>query len=155
MSKKDEATKHINIEQTVMSEILSGRVRMKPKWYFVAGSILSVLGLAGLVVTAVFCLNLLLFLIRKRGPGFHRLELMLDSFPLWVPLLAIASIGGGIIMLKRFDFSYKKSYKTVVLGFILSVLFAAYAIDVSGLSELWFKRGPAKYLRQTGPKILR
>jgi len=153
MSKQDELTKQVNIEQTVMDKVLSGKIKMKPKWYFVAGSALSVAGLAGLVVTATFCVNLLLFLLRKQGPGIYRLELMLDSFSVWLPILALVSIIGGIVMLKKFDFSYKKNFKVIILGLILSIVAGAFLIDATGLSDLWSKKGPFKGMYQTKPRM--
>ncbi len=152
MSKKDELTKQVNIEQIVMDEIISGKIKMKPKWYFVAGSALSVAGLAGLVVTATFCVNLLLFLLRKRGPGFNRLDFMLDSFPAWLPILALISVTGGIVMLKKFDFSYKNNFKLIVLGLVLSVVAGAFVIDATGLNDVWSKKGPFKNIYETRPR---
>lgn len=144
MSEQNENTKQINIEKEVMEKILSNKVRMKPKWYFVGGSVLSILGLSGFFITSAFLTNILIFLAHKRGPGVHRLEYMIENFPVWLPFAAILAALGGIFMLKKFEFSYKANFKIVVLGFLLSVLLGALIINLSGLNDIWSKRGPIK-----------
>jgi hypothetical protein len=83
-----------------------------------------------------------MFLIRKRGPGIGRLNLMLDSFPLWIPVVAVLGIIAGVWILKKYDFSYKKNYRLIVYGFIISVILAAFMVDYLGLNDIWAKRGP-------------
>ena len=43
-----------NIENKIMDKVLSGEVKMKPKWYFVLGSITSFVGLVGMIIGAIF-----------------------------------------------------------------------------------------------------
>ncbi len=96
MSKKHNITP-ANFEKTIMAKVKSNEISMKPRWYFVLGSLLMVAGLAGFSVVAVFLTNLTLFLLRQHGPmGQWRLQILLSSFPLWVPVLAIAGIVFGI-----------------------------------------------------------
>ena len=52
--------------EKVMAKIRSGQVKMKPKWLFIAGSLLGLVGLIGLSVSAVFLINIIFFLLRKR-----------------------------------------------------------------------------------------
>lgn len=129
-----------------MGKILSGEVKMKPKWYFVLGSAFWLTGAVGLFAGAIFIFNLILFLLRKRGPGIHRLELLLDSFPAWLPVVALICVVAGIILLKKYDFSYKKNFKLLIAGLIVAVVISAVALDASGLNEIWSKRGPIKNL---------
>ena len=66
MSKKNQ----INIEEEVMSQIKSGKINMKPKWYFMAGSVLMFGSVVALAVVALFLFNLTLFAIQPHyGPG--------------------------------------------------------------------------------------
>jgi hypothetical protein len=134
-----------DFEKTIMAKVKSNEISMKPRWYFVLGSSLMVAGLAGLSVVAVFLTNLTLFLLRQHGPmGQWRLQMLLSSFPLWVPILAIAGIVFGIWMLRKYDFSYKKNFWLIMVGFIVSVIIAACIIDHLGLNEIWSKRGPMR-----------
>ena len=122
---------------------------MKPRWYFAAGSLLLLAGLVGLSLLAIFLTNLTFWLLRSHGPmGQWRLELMLDSFPWWVPLLAVGGIVLGIRLLKQYDFSYRKNFIFIILGFILAVILTAYIVDGLGFNEDWSKRGPMRRFYQ-------
>ena len=80
--------------------------------------------------------------------GEWRLQLMLQSFPLWIPLLAIMSIAPGVWLLKQFDFSYKKNFVLIICGFIVSIVLAAVILDYSGLDTLWYKQGSMRRFYQ-------
>jgi len=136
--------REINIENKIMEQVLSGKVRMKPRWYFILGSVLSFAGLTGMIIGAVFLTNLTLFLIRKQGPGTGRINMMLESFPLWVPLLALAFVILGILVLKRYDFSYKKNFPFVAGTLVAAIILSALIINLSGLNDIWSKRGPIR-----------
>ncbi|KKS31136.1 hypothetical protein A2380_01485 [candidate division WWE3 bacterium RIFOXYB1_FULL_43_24] len=140
MSNKNE----INLENKIMGRVISGEVKMKPRLYFILGSIMSFVGLVGLITGSVFFTNLTLFLIRKQGPGTGRLLLMLDSFPLWVPFLAVLLVILGSMVLKKYDFSYKRNFPVLVLTLLIAVLLSAKIIDSLGLNEIWSRRGPMK-----------
>jgi hypothetical protein len=144
-----------SLEKTVMQKIKSGDVVMKPKWYFAAGSILMAMGLVGLSISSMFLLNLTMFLIRKRGPGLGRLDLMLDSFPMWIPVVAVLGIVAGVWILKKYDFSYKKNFWYIICGFIISIVLAAFVVDYMGLNETWSHRGPMqRFYRQIGNETM-
>ena len=132
----------VDLEKEVMSKVTSGQIAMKPKWYFILGSVFSVFGIAALSVVSVFLINIMMFLLRKHGPmGQWRIETMLESFPLWIPLLAILGVIIGIWFLKKYDFSYKKNFVVIIVGFILSMIVAAFLIDQLGLNDIWARRG--------------
>ena len=127
----------IDIEKEVMSRVASGKITMKPKWYFVAGSVLMFLGIVATVVATSFLINLTIFLIKKQGPGYGRLAIMFETFPVWIPILAILGIGIGILFLKKYDFSYKKNFIVIIIGFIVSIIIAGFVIDQLGLNDIW------------------
>jgi len=137
-----------NLEEEVMKKITSGQVKMKPKWYFAVGSLLMIVGLVSLTLTAIFLVNLTVFLVRKQGPGYGRLEIMLNTFPWWIPILAVLGMVMGILLLKKYDFSYKKNFFLVVMFFLSSIIIAALAIDCLGLNDIWSKRGPVRKFYQ-------
>lgn len=137
-----------HMEETVMQKIKSGQIEMKPKWFFVLGSAFATVGLISFAIGAVFLINLTVFLIRKKGPGIGRLNFMLESFPLWIPLFAVLGIVLGVWLLKKYDFSYKKNFRLIIAGFIASILLAAFAIDYLGLNEIWSKGGAMRKFYQ-------
>ena len=138
----------LNLEKTVMGKIKLGQVRMKPKWFFIVGSLLMTIGLASLTVGAIFLANLTIFLIRKKGPGYGRLSMMLTSFPWWIPVLAVLGVVLGVVLFKKYDFFYKKNFLLIVAGFIASIIIAAFAIDYLGLNDIWSRRGPMRRFYQ-------
>ncbi|MBN1168533.1 hypothetical protein JXA63_01445 [Candidatus Woesebacteria bacterium] len=150
MSEINRKTKNeeLKIEDGVMAKVKSGEIKMKPKWYFVLGSLLSLMGLVGFSIGAVFLTNLTIFLIRKRGPGYGRLDILLSSFPIWIPVLAISGIALGIWFLKKYDFSYKKNFIFITVIFVLSVIIAGFVVDTAGLNDLWSHKGPLRGLYQ-------
>ena len=136
--------KTLDLEKQIMAKVHSGAIVMKPRWYFILGTMLMSVGLVGLSIGAIFLTNLSFFMLRQHGPmGEYRLQLMLESFSWWIPALALAGIGGGVWLLKKYDFSYKKNFGLLVLGFVLSILAAAFVIDYSGLNDTW-SRGPMR-----------
>lgn len=132
-----------NIKLNVMAKINSGQIAMKPKWYFVLGASLSIVGLVSFGIVATFLTNLTIFLLRQHGPnGQWRLQQILESFPLWVPILAIVGTVLGVWMLKRYDFSYRKNFWLIISAFILSIVLVAYFLDYTGLDNIWMRQGP-------------
>lgn len=132
-----------------MAKVMSSEISMKPRWYFFVGSALMMLGVVGLSIGAVFLANLTLFLLRSHGPmGQWRLQTMLTSFPWWVPILAVIGMILGIRIFRKYDFSYKKNFPLIIIGFIVSILMAAAILDISGLSDIWFTRGPMRQFYQ-------
>jgi len=146
MSKKKNKLK---LEEKVMSQVKTGKIAMKPKWYFAAGSLLLFSGLVSLIVGAIFLINLTIFTLRRRGPiTCWKLQTMIENFPWWAPVLAVIGIILGIWLLKKYDFSYKKNFRLIVISFILAVLFAGFLIDRLGLNDYWTRREPMKRFYQ-------
>ncbi len=146
MSKKKNQLK---LEEKIMSQVKTGKISIKPKWCFVAGSLLLFSGLVSLSVGAIFLINLTVFILRRRGPmACWRLQTMIENFPLWMPVLAVIGIILGVRLLKKYDFSYKKNFALIVTSFILAILFAGFLIDGLGLNDYWARRGPMKRFYQ-------
>ncbi len=118
---------------------------MRPKIYFIFGSIFIFLGLVASGLTAVFIVSLMRFVIRSHGPmGQFRFEELLTSFPVWIPLVAILALFLGVALLRQFDFSYKKNFLIFVLGFVLAVIATGFILDMTGLDNIWLRRGPMR-----------
>lgn len=138
-----------DLEKTIMDQVKTEKIVMKPRWYFIAGSVLTFIGLTAASVGAVFLTNMMLFLLRRHGQGGSlRLQQMLGSFPWWIPVLAIVGIVFGIWMLKKYDFSYKKNFWFISIGFVAAVILSAFIIDKLGLNEVWSRQGPMRRFYQ-------
>lgn len=134
-----------NITENVMAQIQTGQVKMKPKIYFILGSILTFLGLISSVVISVFLISLVRFSLRTHGPmGQYRFYQMLSNFPWWTIFFSIIGLSIGILLIKQYDFSYKKEPWLIILGFILAVLVSGWFIDIVGINNRLFQRGPMR-----------
>ena len=118
-----------------MSRIKKDHIAMKPRWYFVLGASALVTGLVGLSIILIFLVNLTVFSLRTHGPmGDMRYQQLLASFPWWIPLIVVVGLGIGIWLLKQYDFSYKKNFLLVILGFIAVILLSGIVADALGIN---------------------
>ena len=115
-----------------MREIKKREVRMRPRLYFVGGSILLGLGLAGAIITAIFFLNIFVFRLRILGPLNC---LRLTTFPWTVLLASVVGIVVGLALLKRFEFSYRKNFLVLVIVLITVVAVLGFLLDRIGFNE--------------------
>ncbi len=146
---KRPATKELDLSQEIMSKVKAGEINMKPKWYFVLGSSLLFFAVVVLLVMAVFFFNLTVFMLRHQGPmRLWRLETLLSQLPLWIPILAVLALWGGVKLLKKYDFSYKKNFLLIIVGLVLAIILAAFAIDSLGFNEFWARKEPMRRFYQ-------
>ena len=124
--------KNKDLSQKVMQEIKRREVKMRPRLYFVFGSILLGLGLAGAIIIAIFFLNLFVFRLRVLGPANC---LQLANFPWTVLLTSVIGIVVGLALLKRHEFSYKKNFLTLAIVLIVVVGVLGFLLDRVGFNE--------------------
>jgi uncharacterized protein YacL len=134
-----------NITENVMNQIHQGKAKMKPKIYFIIGSILTLVGLIFTVIISTFLVGLIKFSLRTHGPkGEYRLDQMISTFPWWTIVLAILGLVIGIWLIRQYDFSYKKNPWIIITGFIIAIVVAGFIVDMTGLNDSMFRRGPMK-----------
>ena len=110
-----------NIKDSVMSKIHEDKIKMKPKLYFILGSILTFLGLVGSIVMSTFLFSLIRFSVRAHGPmGEYKLNELISNFPWWTSLFAILFLALGIWLIHKYEFSYKRNYLHIIIVFIIS-----------------------------------
>jgi hypothetical protein len=133
----------INITDNIMDQIHEEKIKMRPRAYFILGSILTFVGLVSSVVLSVFLVGLIRFSLRTHGPmASYRVDQILSSFPWWAPVLAIVGLVAGIWLLRKYDFSFKVNFKIVIVGFILAVIVGGWIIDSVGLNDVLIRKGP-------------
>jgi len=122
-----------------MEKIKKGEIKMKPKWYFVFGSISLFIGVLISTTSLIFIFNFLIFLFRRHyGPMYqYRLNLILTNFPWWMILIGILGVILGIKLLKAYEFSYKKNFFLILVSYFLIIFLSAYLIDYFNLNRFW------------------
>jgi hypothetical protein len=131
-----------NITNNVMDEIHQGKIKMKPKIYFILGSILTFIGLISSVIISIFLFSLIRFSLRTHGPmGQYRFDQILSYFPWYIVILAIFTLILGIWLIRKYDFSYKIKPLGFFIGFILIIVATGYFLDMTGLNDTIFHYG--------------
>ena len=130
-----------DLSKKIMKEIKSKQIKMRPKTYFIVGSLLLGAGLAVSVMLASFFVHLTFFRFRHNLPfgflHFGRLGFrpFLATFP-WLPLLvAGGGVFGGLQLVKKYDISYKKSFFGLAMALIAFVLTIGFLLEVRGIGK--------------------
>ena len=138
-----------DINQAVMNQIRQGKLKMRPKVYFILGSLLTFTGLVFSVFTSIFFISLMRFSLQSYGPmAKYRLEHLLSIFPWWVIIPAILGLVIGIWLLRQYSFSYKISFKMIAIGFVIAIIIAGWLIDIIGLNNVLLQQRPMQGMRQ-------
>jgi len=128
------------LSEKVTELIKKQHVHMRPKAYFVMGSILLGAGLVASLLVAIFFVSVIIFRLRVNTPFAYLsnhggLAPFLENIP-WAPLIiALVGVAGGILIMKKFDFSYRHAFLGIVGGVILSIGIIGLIFDTVGLPE--------------------
>lgn len=135
-----------DIENNVMNQIHKGKIKMRPKVYFVLGSILTFVGLVSTIITSIFMVGLTRFLLRTNygWRAQYRLEQIFSEFPFWIILVAFIGLILGIWLIHKYDFSYKINHNVLIAGFILAIITAGLLIDTMGINDALMRHNPMK-----------
>ena len=135
-----------NIKTNIIKKIKNQEIVMRPRWIFYFGSALSVLGITLSSLLALLSIQLLRFrLTHPRIGAARKLDFVLSSLPWYVPVLAVVGLTLGYLLLKRYDFSYRKNLGVIGLMIALSIIGSSYLLSHLGLDDFMTKRG---YFRQ-------
>lgn len=133
---------HTDIQQKVMADIQSGRVKLRSRFVFAAEK----LGLGSAVVLSVFvavlaCMFALFYLTASDALaylnfGHSGLAAFLDSFPYTLVLVLIGVILLAGYLLKKTDLVYKYSYAYVALGLLMVIVIGGAALAATNVAEM-------------------
>ncbi len=142
-------TNKLDFESKIISQIKADEIKMKPKWYFILGSLLLFTSLVGLSMGVVFLVNLSAFLIRRNGSfNAWKLQSILSVFPWWIPVIAVGGIFLSIWLLKKYDLSYKKNFKLIIAVLVIAMLMGGFLLDRLGLNEYLSRGRMRRYYQQ-------
>lgn len=132
---------HTDIQQKVMADIQSGRVKLRSRLVFVAEK----MGLGSAVVLSIFAAvlvcTLALFYLKSSDAlayldfGHSGLAAFVDSFPYTLVLLLMGVILLAGYLLKKTDLVYKYSYAYVALGLLLVIIFGGASLAATNVAE--------------------
>lgn len=144
MAKKDSTP---DITSTVMEQIKSGRVNMKPKIVLISISALWGIGLAAATIISVFLINLLAFRLRT-GRAFNhlagprpRIGTFMTVFPWGWLLLALIALALAIYLAKKYDFSYRHSHYSFLVFFAIFTLALGFFLAQTDFNSRLQRRG--------------
>lgn len=134
-------SKKITFEENIISKIKNEEIKMKPRWYFVLSSIMMFVSLVGLSMALIFLTNLVLFVVRRNGFfNIYKFQVILSSFPWWIPLVAVLGLITAVWLLKKYDFSYKNNFILIIVLFLSALFLSGVLLDEFGLNE-YLSRG--------------
>lgn len=132
-----------DITKQVMGRIHTEHIKMRPRWYFVLGSLATFVGLVMSILASVFLLSFIKLSLRGSGKmAEYKMDELLSHFSWWGPIIALASLLLGIWLLRQYEFSYKKNFGLITTGFVLAIAVASFILDMSGLNEVMLQHGP-------------
>lgn len=134
-----------NITDSIMGQIHQGKIKMKPRLYFIIGSVLSFVGVVLSILTTIFVISFIRFSFLAQGPmGEYKAEELVSHFSWFGPIFAILGLVIGIWLLRQYDFSYKINFRIMVVVVILAVTVAGIVLDMTGLNNIIFQHGPVQ-----------
>lgn len=134
-----------DLNKNIMDKIHQEEIKMKPKIYFIIAATISFIGLLSAIVITILSVSMIMFLLKAKGPGADfRFNLMLENFPVWLIVLSIFSLITGILLFKKYNFSFKFDIRITLLVFIFAVIVASWLINSFGFNEIFMKRGPLR-----------
>lgn len=140
----------------VVSKIEKGELKMKPKAYFVAKTIL-IVGLLNLgFLLALYFGSLIIFVLRINdiflfhGMGFQVIRSALLSFPWYLVFLVFALVILVETTAKRFHFIYRKPLIVSLLIILALVFLSSFLVERSSLHHSFFRLAEQERLPLAG-----
>ncbi|MCU0680044.1 MAG: hypothetical protein MUF50_01935 [Planctomycetes bacterium] len=146
-----------DIRANIMGDIRHGKLKMRPKIYFIIASILVLSGLVASALSSIFLFSLIRFSLRSHGPmGQYRWDQIIAAFPWWAVVLGIFGLIVGIWLVRKYNFFYKINFKIIIIGFVAIIVIAGYLVDLIGLNDVFHRKGYFNhiYKQKTGQGLM-
>ncbi len=141
--------------RVVMKKIKSNELKMRPRVYFVMGSMLLGVGIVGVLMMTVLLTGAVFFRLRMgEAMGYLRLgkpglSFFMRAFPWKVVGLTVVGFLSGSYLLKKHSKAYKVGLGWLVLGAVITVLGLGFLVDKTGVNEKLERRQQLKPLYET------
>lgn len=145
-----------SIKENVLATIDSGKVAMKPKWYFMAKATLLVLGIILASLTVLYLASFIIFIMHQNGIwfaprfGWRGMGELMFGLPWLLLAVATAFIVLLQILVKKYAFSYGKPllYSAVVI--IIMVLLGGFLLAKTSIHKGLMDRAHDNHLPFAG-----
>ena len=128
-------------KNNLIDKIKTGEVDMKPKWHFVLRGMLLLTGIVTVVLSAVYLLSFIFFVLHRSGvifvPGFglRGVWVFLTSFP-WLLVVVVGIFLAVLyVLVKRYAFSYQRPFVYSMLGVALVVVIGSLLVQETMLHD--------------------
>lgn len=153
----NDTSDHSSIQQEVLAAIKSGRVKMRPKWYFFLRAALVIVGAAFLFLTVLYLTSFIIFMLRQTGVlfvpafGLRGLWVFLVSLPWLLIGAALLFILILEVLVKQYAFAYRRPllYSTFAILFLVTA--GGLVIAMTPLHPGLFKQAKEDALPLAGP----
>ncbi len=143
---------HDTMKEHVLEQIRTGKVHMRPKFYFTLKVLALILTTVVALITSVLLLSYIVFSIRISGQAFllgfgmQGLLLFFLLFPWKMLLLEIGLIVLLEWLLRHFRFGYRSPLIYTVAGVSSFVLALAFILAMTSLHQMLLKQAEARRL---------
>lgn len=136
-----------SVADSVMEKIEKQQVKMRPRWYFVAGSFMLGVGFIGVVFISVGLLLLTIHYFSIFGEIEHFnpnrpswWQVLLRTFPWEYLFFTVLSTAAGFKLIKKYDTAYKIDWRILAGGLVASLLITALVLNATGMPRRMIKR---------------
>ncbi|MBI2052570.1 MAG: hypothetical protein HYT38_02780 [Candidatus Sungbacteria bacterium] len=157
------------IKEKILEAIKNGRIKMRPKWYFILKTALGLAGGAIILLVILYLASLVIFILRQTGvwfgPGFgpRGWRVFFVSLPWLVVIAILAFIFILEILVKCHAFAYRRPLLYSVLGILILTVMGGFTVAQTSWHGKLFRyveknRPPLVapfYRREFAPKRLR
>lgn len=136
-----------NIQENIIESIKSGKVHMKPRWYFVLKFILNILLVSVVFFASIYLLSFIglvlhekdLFNLFDLSP--QGMKMLMTSIPWIVVMLSVTLLMVLYVLVKDHSFVYKKPLAYSFSGLILLVIFIGFVIHIFDVNFRFARMG--------------
>lgn len=139
----------VSMADRVMQKIHKDNIEMKPGYYFEVREQARRAGFLLFSALSIFLINLVFFKFRIYNPfGFMALgslgfNAFVSSIPWLIMFGVLVSLSAVILIIKKFDFSYKTAYPGLVFAMLVFFAGSGLVLSLSGFNEQAKKAGKA------------
>lgn len=138
---------HKSIQENIIESIKSGKIHMKPRWYFILKFILNILLVSVVFFTSIYLLSFMglilhekdLFNIFDLSP--RGMKMLMTSIPWIVVMLSITLVMVLYVLVKDHSFVYKKPVAYSLSGLVLLVILIGFVVHMFDVNFRFARMG--------------